>query len=160
MASGNFVTISPIKYSLKDGARRRLPPRRSAPGRRVAWSKGGSISTSTVARSRWGARFRLFFLKPTWKTLPAAVFVVCIAGALPAPPLALFVGWLLDIRWDEIFIRPEVLNRYAWLGGACEALCVYLFGVLPLEYFRPRLRRYPKSVIYATAFGGRSLAPR
>jgi hypothetical protein len=82
------------------------------------------------------------------------MLLVCIAGALPAPPLALFIGWLLNIRWEEIFIRPEMLNRYARLGGACQALCVYLFGILPLEYLRPRLRQYPQGVIYAAAFGG------
>jgi LytS/YehU family sensor histidine kinase len=82
------------------------------------------------------------------------MLLVCIGGALPAPPLALFMGWLLDIRWEEIFIRPEILNRYAWLSGACQALCVYLFGVLPLEYLRPRLRQFSKSVIYATALAG------
>jgi hypothetical protein len=80
------------------------------------------------------------------------MLLVCIAAALPAPLVALFIGWLLDIRWEEIFTRPEMLYRYASLGGACQALCVYLFGILPLEYLRPRLRQYPKSVIYAAAF--------
>ena len=125
----------------------------SASGR-WAGGKGGSIPTSTVARFGWWARVRHFFLKPNWKTLPAAVLLVCIAGALPAPPLALFIGWLLDIRWEEVFTRPEMLNSYAWLGGACQALCVYLFGILPLEHLRPRLRRYPRSVIYAAACAG------
>ena len=60
----------------------------------------------------------------------------------------------LDIRWEEIFTRPEMLNRYAWLGGACQAVCAYLFGILPLEHLRPRLRQYPKSVTYAAAFAG------
>lgn len=116
--------------------------------------QGGSISTRTVARPGWGTRARNFFLKPTWKTLPAALLLISLAGAIPAPLLALFFGWLLNIRWQEIFIRPEMMYRYAWLGGACQALCAYLLGILPLEYLRPRLRKYPQSVNYAAAFVG------
>ncbi len=120
----------------------------------MAWPLNRSAYDGTVARPRWTARARRFFLNPTWKSLPLVLLLVCIAGAVPAPPLALFFGWLLDIHWDEIFAKPEIMSHFAWLGGACQALCAYLFGILPLEYIRPRLRQYPKIVTYASAFSG------
>jgi hypothetical protein len=79
---------------------------------------------------------------------------VCIAGALPGPAVARFVGWLLDIHWEQVFKRPEMLPAFARLDGACQVLCCYVFGILPLEYFRPRLRKYPRLVTYAAALGG------
>src|SRR4051812_19418939 len=62
-----------------------------------------------------------FFLKPTLRKLPFIVLIVCIAGAIPAPPIALFLGWLLDIRWDHVFKDPQMLIAFACLGGACYA---------------------------------------
>lgn len=120
----------------------------------MTWPRNRGAHDRTLARPRWTARVRYFFLNPTWKSLPLVLLVVCVAGAVPAPPLALFLGWLLDIHWDKIFARPEMMSHFAWLGGACQALCAYLFGILPLEYVRPRLRQYPKVVTYASAFGG------
>jgi LytS/YehU family sensor histidine kinase len=46
------------------------------------------------------------------------------------------------------------MSDVARLDGACQALCCYLFGILPLEYLRPRLRKYHRAVTYAAAFGG------
>jgi hypothetical protein len=151
---GKIVGESRIMYSLKMAPRQPVPRSKIAYGGNTAWLGGASTHNRTVARPRWAARTRHFFLNPTWKTLPLVLLLVCLAGALPAPPLALFFGWLLDIRWDEIFTRPEMMSRFAWLGGACQALCAYLFGILPLEYVRPRLRKYPKGVTYTAAFAG------
>ena len=134
--------------------RQHAPPWRDAWGLKMAWPRNRSAYDATMARPRWSACARHFFLNPTWKSLPLVLLLVCIAGAVPAPPLALFFGWLLDIHWDEIFARPEMMNHFAWLGGACQALCAYLFGILPLEYVRPHLRQYPKFVTYGSAFGG------
>src|SRR5690349_11546200 len=100
--------------------RQHAPPWRDASGREMAWLRNRS---GTVAHPRWTARARHSFLNPSWKSLPVVLALVCVAGALPGPPLALFFGWLLDIHWEEIFARPEMLNRFAWLGGACQGLC-------------------------------------
>lgn len=80
--------------------------------------------------------------------------LVCIGAALPAPAVARFVGWLLDLHWDQVFRNPDRMPDFARLDAACQALCCYLFGILPLEYLRPRLRKYPKAATYAAAFGG------
>lgn len=96
---------------------------------------------------------RRFFLRPSWKTLPFAMAVLALGAAIPAPAVARFVGWVVGIQWDQFFRHPEKMPDFARLGGACEVLCCYLFGILPLEYLRPRLRRYPKVVTYAAALG-------
>jgi hypothetical protein len=108
----------------------------------------------SAARAGFWAYVRRFFLRPSWKTLLLAMALVCLVGALPAPALARFMGWVLDIHWEQVFRNPDRLADFARLDGACQALCCYLFGILPLEYLRPRLRKYPKLVTYAAAFGG------
>lgn len=141
-------------YSLKMALRQHVPLWKVAFGSDMDLPSGMETYSRAVARPVWAARARHFFLAPNWKTLPVTLALVSIAGALPGPPLALFFGWLLNIRWEEIFVRPEMMSRFAWLGGACQALCAYLFGILPLEYLRPRLRKYPTIVTYLGAFVG------
>jgi hypothetical protein len=108
----------------------------------------------SAARAGAWPQIRRFFLRPSWKTLPLATALVCIGAALPAPAVARLVGWILDLHWDQIFRNPERMPDFARLDAACEAFCCYLFGILPLEYLRPRLRKYPSAVTYAAAFGG------
>jgi hypothetical protein len=124
---------------------------------KVASDSGASRQRQTLAREpahpAWPARLRRFFLRPTWKTLPLSALLVCIAAAIPAPPVAWFFGWLLDVRWEEFFRNPAMMILYAWFGAACQALGAYLLGILPLEYLRPRLRKYPTSVTYVATIG-------
>jgi hypothetical protein len=127
----------------------RCPSRRS-----VAWQSQIVTAFEGAARAGFGAYVRRFFLRPTWKSLPFAMALVCAGAALLAPAVARFVGYVLDLDWGQVFRNPEKMSDFARLDGACQALCCYLFGILPLEYLRPRLRRFHKAVTYCAAFGG------
>src|SRR5215469_13326475 len=127
----------------------KYPSRRS-----VAWQSRIGKAFGSGARASFGAYVRRFFLRPTWKSLPFAMAMVCVGAALPAPAVGRFVGYVLDIHWEQLLRNPEKMSDLARLDAACQALCCYLFGILPLEYLRPRLRRFHKAVTYATAFGG------
>ena len=110
-----------------------------------------------AARGRW-TRTRHFLLKPTWRTLPLAMLVMCVVGAIPAIPATLFLAWFLDVRLERIFKDTYTMIASACLGGACHALCIYFLCLLPLEYLRPRLQMCPRFMTYAAASGGALLA--
>src|SRR5262249_17686876 len=132
--TGAIVSALPIMYSLRMAWSPQVPRRKVASGRGVAWPSRIGKPFGSAARPGFWAYVRRFFLRPTWKTLPFAMALVCIGAALPAPAVARFVGWLLDLHWEQVFRNPERMGDVARLDGACQALCCYLFGILPLEY--------------------------
>jgi hypothetical protein len=107
----------------------------------------------TQLRIRWWSRVRNLLLRPGWRKLPLVLLVICIVGAIPAPVLALFFGWILDIHWERILRDPKALYPFACLDGACGSLCIYIFCLLPLENVSSRLQQYPKLLTYAAASG-------
>ena len=107
----------------------------------------------THLRIRWWGRVRNLLLRPGWIKLPLVLLVICIGGAIPAPVLALFFGWILDIHWERIFSDPKALYPFACLDGACGSLCIYIFCLLPLENVCSRMQQYPKLFTYAAASG-------
>ena len=121
-------------YSLKMAWRPQVLRWKAVFCRGVAWRGRIDKRFRSAARAGVWARIRQFFLRPSWKTLPLAMALVCVAAAIPAPAAARFVGWLLDIHWEQVFRNPDRMADFARLDGALEALCCYLFGILPLEY--------------------------
>ncbi|MBV8818791.1 MAG: histidine kinase [Acidobacteriaceae bacterium] len=87
-------------------------------------------------------------MQPTWKTLPLATLLIAVSGAIQGPPVALFFGWLLNIDWQDVYVRPELTTLLNCIPGAVYAIWGYLVAVLPLEYARPFLRRYSPAVLY------------
>lgn len=110
------------------------------------------------AAAGWWTRTRHFLLKPTWRSLPLAMLLMSVAGAIPAIPATLFLAWFLDVRLERIFKDTYTMIASACLGGACHALCVYFLCLLPLEYLRPHLQIRPRFMTYAAASGGALLA--
>ena len=128
-------------------------PRKPVFGKIVAGQQDGTRDPTTLPRVRSWCRLRHFLLRPGWKNLPLATLVVFAAGALPGPPAVLFYGWLLDVHWDHVLKNPHMILVYASLGGACHAVGMYLFCILPLEYLWPRLRSRSRAVRYAAIVG-------
>jgi hypothetical protein len=132
--------------------------RKSLFGRSLFRVQEDAILHKDLTQARLLRRIIHLILKPTWKSFPAALLLVCVLGALPAPALALFFGWILDIRWEQVFREPRKMIPSACIGGACQALCAWLLCILPFEHLRPYLRRYPRSVTYGMVFGSAMLA--
>lgn len=117
-----------------------------------------STSRLRLARPGWWAAAKIFLFRPNRKTLPLALVLVCLSGAIQGLPVAWLFGWLLNIDWKEVFGKREMMYPFACLVGACYSLCNYLLCVLPVEYLRPRLQTYPASVTYLVAIAGAILS--
>src|SRR5215467_4742642 len=123
------------------------------PGQTIALQQDGRVAPTISTRTGRWSRLRHFLLRPGWRNLAPAALLVFVAGALPGPPAVLFYGWLLDVHWDQVLKNPHMILVYSSLGGACHALGMYLFCIVPLEYLWPRLRSHSRAVRYAAIVG-------
>jgi hypothetical protein len=131
-----------------------VPRWKAASWEDVAWPNRIGRNAGGSTQVGFWAYVRKFFLRPTWKTFPFAIAFIVLWSMLTAPAVARLVGWLLDLHWEQLFRHPDRMPAFARLDGTCQALCCYLFGILPLEYLRPKLRKFPRVVTYAAAIGG------
>ena len=75
--------------------------------------------------------------------MPLTTSLIALSGAIQGPPVALLLGRLLDIRWQDVYLRPELTHLWNCIPGAIYSVVGYLIGILPLEYFRAEIRRFP-----------------